>query len=102
MNAKEEILKELQALRLSYNRERILYVNSKLGENSLQIILCDKSIERITSLIAATEQAIFDVPSEEEIRQAAQQIGLKAIAFPTAQALAFIDGCNFILNYKKP
>ena len=69
MNAKELVLKELQALRLSYNRERIKYVNSGLGENSLQIILCDKSIERITSLIAATEAAIFDVPSEEEMTE---------------------------------
>ncbi len=81
MNAKEQIIRLL--------KREIAYFK----ENDLKTI---------NKLIAATEAAIFDVPSEDEIRKAAQQIGLKAIALPTAQALAFIDGCNFILNYNKP
>jgi hypothetical protein len=85
MNAKKQILKMMKQQLKSCE----MYCDWKLHSE-------------IEALIAATEAAIFDVPSEDEIRQAAQKIGLKAIALPTAQALAFIDGCNFILNYKKP
>ena len=103
MNAKEQIIKELNALRLGYNRERILYVNSGLGENSLQIILCDKSIERITNLITATEQAIFDVPSQEEIeRKNIHQCDYCATLYKCDYcAIGFKDGINFILTYNK-
>jgi hypothetical protein len=99
MNAKEQIIKELNALRLGYNRERILYVNSGLGENSLQIILCDKSIERITNLITATEQAIFDVPSQEEISNISNDF---KVGIGITASKCFEKGINFILTYNKP
>jgi hypothetical protein len=91
---KQELLDYLNAELSTY-----VYLDKSIDINVQEY--CKGRSALITNLIAATEAAIFNLPSEEEIRQAAQKIGLKAIALPTAQALAFIDGCNFILTYKK-
>jgi|APFre7841882793_1041355.scaffolds.fasta_scaffold12492_1 hypothetical protein len=78
MNAKEEILKMMKQQLKSCE----MYCDWKLHSE-------------IEALIAATEAAIFDVPSEEEIeKQIIHQYDYWVIGFK--------DGINFILNYKKP
>jgi len=74
MNAKEEIIKML--------RKEVIFFNN-----------CNSDPSKLLSLIAATEQAIFDVPSEEEIDENFSKL---------SHTNDYYDGCNFILNYKKP
>ena len=79
MNAKEEILKMLKQQLKSCE----MYCDWKLHSE-------------IEALITATEAAIFDVPSELEIEN-------KANLFKHEYYQGgFHDGCDFILNYKKP
>jgi hypothetical protein len=76
MNAKEQIIRLLK-------REIAYFKASDLDTTELY------------SIIAATEVAIFDVPSDEEIeKQIIHQYDYWVIGFK--------DGINFILNYKKP
>ena len=56
---------------------------------------CKDRSALITNLISATEQAIFDVPSEEEILSEVKSKKLNA-----NQTLNFCKGINFIVNYK--
>jgi hypothetical protein len=77
MNAKEQIIRLLK-------REIAYFKASDLDTTELY------------NIIAATESAIFDVPSEEEIeKQIINQYDYWVIGFVK-------DGINFILNYKKP
>ncbi len=76
MNAKEQIIRLLK-------REIAYFKASDLDTTELY------------NIIAATEQAIFDVPSEGEIeKQIINQYDYWVIGFK--------DGINFILTYKKP
>ena len=75
MNAKEQIIQEL--------KEKILNTIRFGNENYIQ---------QLESLIDATEAAIFDVPTDDEIRKQASTFGL---CFGAA-----MDMHNFILNYK--
>jgi hypothetical protein len=76
MNAKEQIIRLLK-------REIAYFKASDLDTTELY------------NIIAATESAIFDVPSEEEIeKQIIHQYDYWVIGFK--------DGINFILTYKKP
>jgi hypothetical protein len=77
MNAKEQIIRLLK-------REIAYFKASDLDTTELY------------NIIAATESAIFDVPSEDEIEN-------KANLFKHEYYQGgFHDGCDFILNYKKP
>ena len=78
MNAKEQVIQEL--------KEKILNTIRFGNENYIQ---------QLESLIDATEAAIFDVPSEEEILSEVKSKKLNA-----NQTLNFCKGCNFIVNYK--
>lgn len=78
MNTKEQIIEEL--------KEKILNTIRFGNENYIQ------QLER---LIIATEAAIFDVPSEEEILSEVKSKKLNA-----NQTLNFCKGINFIVNYK--
>jgi hypothetical protein len=74
MNAKEQIIRLLK-------REIAYFKASDLDTTELY------------NIIAATEQAIFDVPSESEIeKQIINQYDYWVIGFK--------DGINFILTYK--
>ncbi len=59
----------------------------------LKSITASTQIEKINNLIAATESAIFDLPSEE--------IQERALKYSTGCYVDYVSGCNFILNYKK-
>lgn len=87
MNAKEQIIQEL--------KEKILNTIRFGNENYIQ------QLER---LIAATEAAIFDVPSFTETVEGAlkESVEIKNTDFKTYYKVGFGDGINFILNYKKP
>ena len=66
---------------------------------------CDwKLHSEIEALIAATEQAIFDVPSFTETVEGAlkESVEIKNTEFKTYYTVGFGDGINFILTYKKP
>ena len=78
MNAKEQVIQEL--------KEKILNTIRFGNENYIQ---------QLESIIDATEAAIFDVPSEEEI----ERESLKHFTAAFAKE-GFKKGCNFILNYK--
>jgi hypothetical protein len=85
----KELLAEILNVRLNELKD----LRTKLP-TEIDIIFCDHQIEKYTNLIAATESAIFDVPSEEEIeKQIINQYDYWVIGFK--------DGINFILNYKK-
>lgn len=76
MNAKEQIIRLLK-------REIAYFKASDLDTTELY------------NIITATEAAIFDLPSEEEIeKQIIHQYDYWVIGFK--------DGINFILTYKKP
>ena len=77
MNAKEQVIQEL--------KEKILNTIRFGNENYIQ------QLER---LIAATEAAIFELPSQEEIEQ--------KLGFSSRESDIFLAGINFILTYKKP
>jgi len=85
MNAKEEIILELKA--------RIAHYHNYKRHNSYDSEGADRQIELFTNLIAATESAIFDLPSWAEIDKAGES---NYAVYETG----FCDGCNFILNYK--
>lgn len=80
MNAKEQIIKLLK---------------EQLDQLEMQMPGKHRQVHKLRQLITATEQAIFDVPSQEEIeKQIIHQYDYWVIGFK--------DGINFILNYKKP
>lgn len=85
MNTKEQIIEEL--------KEKILNTIRFGNENYIQ------QLER---LIAATEAAIFDVPTDEEILIKAKSYSHKSSneIFREGHVDDFKAGCNFILNYK--
>ena len=86
MNAKKEIILELKA--------RIAHYENYKRHHSYDSEGADRQIELFTNLIAATEAAIFDVPSEEDIQE-------RALKYSTGCYVDYVSGCNFILNYKK-
>ena len=84
MNAKKEIILELNARIAHYeNYKRYQVYDSDSA---------DRQIKLFKDLIDATEAAIFDVPTDDEIRKQASTFGL---CFGAA-----MDMHNFILNYK--
>jgi predicted transposase YdaD len=74
MNAKEQIIRLLK-------REIAYFKASDLDTTELY------------NLIATTEAAIFELPSQEEIEQ--------KLGFSSRESDIFLAGINFILNYKK-
>jgi hypothetical protein len=86
MNAKEEIILELKATIAHYENYK--------RHHSYDSQSADWLIELFTNLIAATESAIFDLPSDEEIQE-------RALKYSTGCYVDYIAGCEFILNYKK-
>jgi hypothetical protein len=85
---KQELLDYLNAELSTY-----VYLDKSIDINVQEY--CKGRSALITNLIAATEAAIFDVPSEEEIeKQIIHQYDYWVIGFK--------DGINFILTYKKP
>jgi hypothetical protein len=96
MNAKEQIIDILQEYEHSY---KDLLKRSGLFPREIEI--AKQKILDMQQLITAVENAFFDVPSEEEIIEAAQEFSDKDF-LPTAHYNGFKAGCNYILNYKKP
>ena len=84
---KQELLDYLNAELSTY-----IYLDKSIDIN-VQEYCKDKSA-LITNLIAATEQAIFDVPSEDVCMKEAESWGLCLGAAMNMH--------TFILNYKKP
>ena len=60
----------------------------------LKSITASTQIEKINNLITATESAIFDLPSKDDIEKAAENDY-------ALYEVGFVDGCDFVLNYKK-
>jgi hypothetical protein len=60
----------------------------------LKSITASTQIEKINNLITATESAIFDLPSKDDIEKAAENDY-------ALYEVGFVDGYNFVLNYKK-
>lgn len=89
MNAKEQIIDIIQESEHSFKQLLKIDLVPRERETVLQ------RIKDMQLLITATEQAIFDVPSEEEIEK-------YAMKHSTGCYIDFIAGVNFILNYKKP
>ena len=85
---KQELLDYLNAELSTY-----VYLDKSTDINVQEY--CKDRSALITNLITATEAAIFDVPSEEEIKEVAKS-NYALIEY------GFCDGINFILNYKKP
>ena len=83
MNAKEEIIRLLKR-EIAYFKE--------------------SDLKTINKLITATEQAIFDVPSEEERTKECMKFTdtAKNVQNAIIYTVGFGDAINFILNYKKP
>ena len=79
MNAKEQIIDLLKEQLLQFKMQ----MPYKRGK-----------IELLNKLITATEAAIFDLPSEEDIQE-------RALKYSTGCYVDYVSGCNFILNYKK-
>jgi hypothetical protein len=90
MNAKEEVLKMLTHQLEFHNKCMELCDNN--GAKEIYI----KGAEHIQQLITATENAIFDVPSEEEI-------AWEILAQCNCQydEIIYRNAIKFILNYKK-
>jgi hypothetical protein len=85
---KQELLDYLNAELSTY-----VYLDKSIDVNVQEY--CKDRSALITNLIAATEAAIFELPSELEIeKQIIHQYDYWVIGFK--------DGINFILNYKKP
>ena len=84
MNAKEQIIRLLK-------REIAYFKASDLDTTELY------------KIIAATEAAIFDVPSEEERTKQCMKFTdtAKNVQNAIIYTVGFGDGINFILNYKK-
>ena len=89
---KQELLDYLNAELNTY-----VYLDKNIDVNVQEY--CKDRSALITNLIAATEAAIFDVPSEEEIEEATAMNNSSNIS--NAFRAGFEAGCNFILNYKK-
>jgi hypothetical protein len=96
MNAKEEILRELKARKYELKKEITSMLKDRFSEDCIEYKIVNSFLERIESLITAVENAIFDVPSEEEIEIAASKMWYDNESYQ----LGFEEGC--ILNYKKP
>ena len=96
MNAKEEIILELKA-RIAHHEN---YKRHHLYDSEF----ADRQIELFTNLIAATESAIFDLPSEEEMVKECMKFTDIAKDKTTSlfYTIGFGDAVNFIHNYKKP
>jgi hypothetical protein len=95
MNAKEQIINVFKNKNIELEAS-IQRLNLKYGwtNDSAELKMLSDAIKNNLSIIAATEQAIFDLPSEEEIeKQIIHQYDYWVIGFK--------DGINFILNYKK-
>jgi hypothetical protein len=69
----------------------------------LKSITVSTQIEKINNLIAATESAIFDLPSDEEMTKECMKFTNIAKDKTTALSytIGFGDAVNFIHNYKK-
>jgi hypothetical protein len=91
MNAKEQIIDILQEYEHSY---KDLLKRSGLFPREIEI--AKQKILDMQQLITAVENAIFDVPSKEEIEIAASKMWYDNESYQ----LGFEEGC--ILNYKKP
>ncbi len=91
MNAKEEIIRMLKQKLSQY-------------DSRFDITDCGGEVIKLHNLITATEAAIFDVPSEDEIeRKNIHQCDYCATLFKCDYcAIGFKEGIDFILNYKKP
>jgi hypothetical protein len=88
MNAKEEILKMLK---------------EQLEQKEAQMPYKTGKVELFKNLIAATESAIFDLPSDEEMVKECMKFTDIAKDKTTALSytIGFGDAVNFIHNYKK-
>lgn len=98
MNTKEELIKLL---------------NEQLVQLEMQMPFKVKQVDKLRLLITATEQAIFDLPSEEEIRDMSIKFEdhdrngtyvhctcYRTLVWQSEGRLkGFQAGCNFILNY---
>lgn len=85
---KQELLDYLNAELSTY-----VYLDKSTDINVQEY--CKDRSALITNIISATEQAIFDVPSVDEIeKQIIHQYDYWVIGFK--------EGIDFILNYKKP
>jgi hypothetical protein len=71
MNAKEEVLRELKARKYELKKEITSMLKDRFSEDCIEYKIVNSFLERIESLITAVENAIFDVPSEEEIKKVA-------------------------------
>jgi hypothetical protein len=93
---KQELLDYLNAELSTY-----VYLDKSIDVNVQEY--CKDRSALITNLIAATEQAIFDVPSQEEIeRKNIHQCDYCATLYKCDYcAIGFKDGINFILTYNK-
>jgi hypothetical protein len=96
MNAKEEILRELKARKYELKKEITSMLKDRFSEDCIEYKIVNSFLERIESLITATENAIFDVPSEEEI--AWQILGECNCPY---DEIIYRNAIKFILNYKK-
>jgi len=94
MNAKEEILKMLKdnldnyVRLIKYDDGGHLFCISKEAFETLKL--------KTEYLISATEAAIFNVPSSDQVEERADQYGTYA-----HDSIHFVNGCNFVLNYDK-
>jgi hypothetical protein len=89
MNAKEQIIKLLK---------------EQLDQLEMQMPGKYRQVHKLRQLITATEAAIFDVPSEGEMTKECMKFTdtAKNVQNAIIYTVGFGDGCNFILNYKKP
>jgi hypothetical protein len=97
MNAKEQIINVFKNKNIEL-KASVQRLNLKYGwtNDSAELKMLSDAIKNNLSIITATESAIFELPSEEEIEN-------KANLFKHEYYQGgFHDGCDFILTYKKP
>jgi len=90
MNAKEQIINVFKNknIELEASVQR-LHLKYGWTNDSAELKMLSDAIKNNLFIITATEQAIFDVPSQEEIKEAAK-------SNYALIEIGFCDGCTFI------